>query len=164
MAPLRYTARFDPILSLDFTPTASALVQSKERKGSNFAIWQHCLHSLNVIMRACRAVAPHSNRCLFVYSQRHQDMKQDFLTIAQQSKAAKCQQLTCRWQHINSGFKFVHGNAFKVHHSVKEKWSCVRDAVRHVQQCLIGISIQWNLNWCWHDSLIFANFGFFWSI
>ena len=65
--------------------------------GRNFAIWQHCLHSLNVIMRPCRAVAPHSNRCLFVYSQRHQDVKQDFLT------EQGCTSSTHRWQHIKSG-------------------------------------------------------------
>ena len=41
MAPLRYAAKFDPFLSLDCTPTPSTLAQSKERKGSNFAIWQH---------------------------------------------------------------------------------------------------------------------------
>ena len=40
MAPLRYTAKFDPFLSLDCAPTPSTLAQSKERKGSNFAIWQ----------------------------------------------------------------------------------------------------------------------------
>ena len=40
MAPLRYSAKFDPCLSLDCAPTPSTLVQSKERKGSNFAIWQ----------------------------------------------------------------------------------------------------------------------------
>ena len=40
MAPLRYAAKFDPFLSLDCTPTPSTLAQSKERKGSNFAIWQ----------------------------------------------------------------------------------------------------------------------------
>ena len=40
MAPLRYAAKFDPFLSLDCAPTPSTLVQSKERKGSNFAIWQ----------------------------------------------------------------------------------------------------------------------------
>ena len=42
MAPLRYTAKFDPFLSLDCAPTPSTLAQSKERKGSNFAIWQPC--------------------------------------------------------------------------------------------------------------------------
>ena len=42
MAPLRYAAKFDPSLSLDFTPTPSTLAQSKERKGLNFAIWQPC--------------------------------------------------------------------------------------------------------------------------
>ena len=40
MAPLRYAAKFDPFLSLDCAPTPSILAQSKERKGSNFAIWQ----------------------------------------------------------------------------------------------------------------------------
>ena len=33
-------AKFDPFHSLDCAPTTSTLVQSKERKGSNFAIWQ----------------------------------------------------------------------------------------------------------------------------
>ena len=42
MAQLRYTAKFDPFLSLDCAPTPSTLAQSKERKGSNFAIWQPC--------------------------------------------------------------------------------------------------------------------------
>ena len=40
MAPLRYAAKFDPFLSLDCAPTPSTLAQSKERKGSNVAIWQ----------------------------------------------------------------------------------------------------------------------------
>ena len=40
MAPLRYAAKFDPFLSLDCASTLSALAQSKERKGSNFAIRQ----------------------------------------------------------------------------------------------------------------------------
>ena len=40
MAPLRYAAQFDPFLSLDCAPTPTTLAQSKERKGSNFAIWQ----------------------------------------------------------------------------------------------------------------------------
>ena len=40
MAPLRYAAKLDPFLSLDCAPTPSILAQSKERKGSNFAIWQ----------------------------------------------------------------------------------------------------------------------------
>ena len=35
MAPLHCAAKFDPFLSLP-----STLAQSKERKGSNFAIWQ----------------------------------------------------------------------------------------------------------------------------
>ena len=42
MAPLRYAATFDIFLSLDCAPTPSTLAQSKERKGSNFAIWQPC--------------------------------------------------------------------------------------------------------------------------
>ena len=42
MAPLRYAAKFDPFLSLDCAPTPSTLAQAKERKGSNFAIWQSC--------------------------------------------------------------------------------------------------------------------------
>ena len=40
MAPLRCAAKFDPFLSLDCAPTPSTLAQSKERKGSHFAIWQ----------------------------------------------------------------------------------------------------------------------------
>ena len=40
MAPLCYAAKFDTFLSLVCAPTPSTLVQSKERKGSNFAIWQ----------------------------------------------------------------------------------------------------------------------------
>ena len=40
MAPLRYASKFDPFLSLDCAPTPSTLAQSRERKGTNFAIWQ----------------------------------------------------------------------------------------------------------------------------
>ena len=40
MAPIRYAAKFDPFLSLDCALTPSTLAQSKERKGSNIAIWQ----------------------------------------------------------------------------------------------------------------------------
>ena len=40
MALLRCAAKFDPFLSLDCAPTPSTLAQSKERKGSIFAIWQ----------------------------------------------------------------------------------------------------------------------------
>ena len=40
MALLRYAAKLDAFLSLDCAPTPSTLAQSKERKGSNFAIWQ----------------------------------------------------------------------------------------------------------------------------
>ena len=42
MAPLRCAAKFDPFLSFDCAPTPSTLTQSKERKGSHFAIWQPC--------------------------------------------------------------------------------------------------------------------------
>ena len=42
MAPLRCAAKFDPFLSLDFDLAPSTLAQFKERKGSNFAIWQPC--------------------------------------------------------------------------------------------------------------------------
>ena len=37
---------FDAFLSLDCAPTPSNLVQSKERKGLNFAIWQPCNENL----------------------------------------------------------------------------------------------------------------------
>ena len=36
--PLRYTAKFDPLLSLDCARVEGAGSQSKERKGSNFAV------------------------------------------------------------------------------------------------------------------------------
>ena len=42
MAPLRCAAKLDPFLSLDCAPMPSTLTQSKDRKGSNFAIWQPC--------------------------------------------------------------------------------------------------------------------------
>ena len=42
MALLRCAAKFDTLISLDCAPTPSTLAQSKERKGSNFANWQHC--------------------------------------------------------------------------------------------------------------------------
>ena len=40
MAPLRYAAKFDPFLSLYCARVEGMGAQSKERKGSNFAIWQ----------------------------------------------------------------------------------------------------------------------------
>ena len=46
MAPLRCAAKCDPFLFLECAPTSSTLAQSKERKGSNFAIWQHCYEDL----------------------------------------------------------------------------------------------------------------------
>ena len=42
MAPLRYAAKWYPFPSLDCAPTPSTLAQSKEWKGSIFAIWQPC--------------------------------------------------------------------------------------------------------------------------
>ena len=36
-------AKFDPFLSLDCTRVEGVEAQSKERKGSNFAIWQPCM-------------------------------------------------------------------------------------------------------------------------
>ena len=51
MAPLRFAAKLDPFLSLDCAPTPSTLAHSKERKGSNFAIWQPCYqHSSNLLV------------------------------------------------------------------------------------------------------------------
>ena len=47
MAPLCCAAKFDPFLSLDCAPTPSTLAKSKERKGSNFAIWQPCYQEAN---------------------------------------------------------------------------------------------------------------------
>ena len=41
-------AKLYPFLSLDCAPTPSTLAQSKERKGSNFAIWQPCITYLFV--------------------------------------------------------------------------------------------------------------------
>ena len=49
MAPLRCAAKFDPFLSLDCAPTPSTLAQSKERKGSNFAIWQPCTKAVDYL-------------------------------------------------------------------------------------------------------------------
>ena len=52
MAPLCYAAKFDPFLSLDCAPTPSTLAQSKDRKGSNFAICQHC--SFQSFCKVCK--------------------------------------------------------------------------------------------------------------
>ena len=46
MAMLRCAAKYDLFLSLDCASAPSTLAQSKERKGSNFAIWQPCLQGL----------------------------------------------------------------------------------------------------------------------
>ena len=51
-------AKFDPFLSLDCAPTPSTLAQSKERKGSNFAIWQPWLQERREQERR-REVRPH---------------------------------------------------------------------------------------------------------
>ena len=59
MAPLCYAAKFDPFLSLDSAPTPSTLAQSKERKGSNFAIWQPCYGS-----EIC-SIPPTAANCIF---------------------------------------------------------------------------------------------------
>ena len=40
MAPLCFAAKLDPFLSLDCTRVEGVEAQCKERKGSNFAIWQ----------------------------------------------------------------------------------------------------------------------------
>ena len=40
MAPLCYAAKFDPFLSLDYTRVEDMGAQSKERKGTHFAV-QH---------------------------------------------------------------------------------------------------------------------------
>ena len=40
MAPLSYAAKSDPFLSMDCAPMPSTLALFKEKKGSNFAIWQ----------------------------------------------------------------------------------------------------------------------------
>ena len=40
MAPLRYAAKFDPFLSLDYARVESVGAPSNERKGSNSVIWQ----------------------------------------------------------------------------------------------------------------------------
>ena len=50
MAPLRCAAKFDPFLSLDCAPKPSTLAQSKERKGSNFAIWQPWGQALGLLV------------------------------------------------------------------------------------------------------------------
>ena len=55
MAPPRYAAKFDLFLSLDCAPTPSTLAQSKERKGSNFAIWQPCIKAISMDKRGCYA-------------------------------------------------------------------------------------------------------------
>ena len=47
MAPLHYTAKCDPFLSLDCAPRPPpGQAQSKEWKGSNFAIWQPWIQAM----------------------------------------------------------------------------------------------------------------------
>ena len=62
MASLRYAAKFDPFLSLDCAPTPSTLAQSKERKGSNLAIWQPCETTTRAAAAAGTAAAVCSSR------------------------------------------------------------------------------------------------------
>ena len=50
MAPLRCAAKFDPFLSLDCAPMPSTPAQSKDRKGSNFAIWQPCAQAATALL------------------------------------------------------------------------------------------------------------------
>ena len=58
MAPLHYASKFNPFLSLECAPCPppwrNPSFESKERKGSNFAIWQHCFqtHTTPVLL-AC---------------------------------------------------------------------------------------------------------------
>ena len=78
MAPLRCDAKFDPFLSLDCAPTPSTLAQSKERKGLNFAIWQHWLQGgsregLNKLARS--QSAKKLNLVNSERTQRNKDMK-----------------------------------------------------------------------------------------
>ena len=51
IAPLRYAAKFDLFLSLDWALAPSTLAQSKERKGSKFATWQPWGPSLRTLFR-----------------------------------------------------------------------------------------------------------------
>ena len=51
MASLRCAPKFVLFLFLDCAPRPSTLAQSKERKGSNFAIWQPCVDA------ACRLIS-----------------------------------------------------------------------------------------------------------
>ena len=50
---LRYATLQNLIPS--FAPTPSTLMQSKERKGSNFAIWQHCIsfQAVGIFLAGC---------------------------------------------------------------------------------------------------------------
>ena len=57
MAPLRHAAKFDPFLSLDCAPTPSTLAQCKERKGSNFAIWQPWAAALHRFLPSLRCLS-----------------------------------------------------------------------------------------------------------
>ena len=58
ITPVSCAAKFDPFLSLDCAPTAtpSTLVQSKQRKGSIFAIWQACLGGRRRWRGCCRCL------------------------------------------------------------------------------------------------------------
>ena len=62
MAPLRCAAKLDPFLSLDCAPTPSTLAQSKERKGSNFAIWQPWCRACSAREEVLMMFAQNKNR------------------------------------------------------------------------------------------------------
>ena len=46
-----------------FDPPPSTLAQSKERKGSNFAIWQPCLYYVYKTLQGCSM--PDDNECKY---------------------------------------------------------------------------------------------------
>ena len=58
MAPLHYAAELDPFLSLGCAPTPSTLAQSKERKASNFAIWQPRTKDIVYMSSSMRRIFP----------------------------------------------------------------------------------------------------------
>ena len=79
MAPLHYAAKFDPFFSLDCSPMPSTLAQSKERKGSNFAIWQPCpsipysLSCFHLAAELSRTLMKVGRRCCSVESTRKRE-------------------------------------------------------------------------------------------
>ena len=79
MAPLHYAAKFDPFFSLDCSPMPSILAQSKETKGSNFAIWQPCpsipysLSCFHLAAELSRTLMKVGRRCCSVESTRKRE-------------------------------------------------------------------------------------------